>query len=108
MAVDGPINAVSTNPSPTNGREEATAVTPSNDSDADATPSAAGKDPNDNVAGARSGRVSGSSQSVNMSAMVRQIWKDDLDSGRLLVSLHEQFGESLIPFIPSPELSVFL
>ncbi|KAK3404394.1 transcription initiation factor TFIID subunit 6 [Eucalyptus grandis] len=108
MAVDGPINAMSTNPTPTNGQEEAAAVTPSNDSDADATPSAAGKEPNDNDVGTGSGRVNGSSRSVNMSAMLKQIWKDDLNSGRLLVSLFEQYGESLIPFLPSPELSVFL
>ncbi|KAI4319886.1 hypothetical protein MLD38_033431 [Melastoma candidum] len=46
--------------------------------------------------------------SVRVSAIHRQIWKDDLDSGRLLISLFEMFGESILPFIPSPEMSIFL
>lgn len=40
--------------------------------------------------------------------LINQMWKDDLASGRLLVSLSELFGESIFPFIPMPEMSIFL
>lgn len=40
--------------------------------------------------------------------LINQTWKDDLASGRLLVSLSELFGESIFPFIPMPEMSIFL
>ena len=41
-------------------------------------------------------------------ALLNQAWKDDLDSGRLLLLLFELFGESIFPFIPSPEMAFFL
>ncbi|KAL9264394.1 Transcription initiation factor TFIID subunit 6-like protein [Drosera capensis] len=43
-----------------------------------------------------------------LSAIVRQIWKNELKSGKILVSLHDLFGESILPFIPTPELSLFI
>lgn len=40
--------------------------------------------------------------------LINQTWKDDLASGRLLVSLSESFGESIFPFMAMPEMSIFL
>lgn len=50
----------------------------------------------------------GKGRAVTMKAILDQIWKDDLDSGRLLVKLHELYGERILPFIPSTEMSIFL
>lgn len=47
-------------------------------------------------------------QSLKTPALLDQAWKDDLDSGRLLVKLFELFGESIFPFIPTPEMALFL
>ncbi|KAG4150123.1 hypothetical protein ERO13_D05G375600v2 [Gossypium hirsutum] len=37
-----------------------------------------------------------------------QAWKEDTDPGKLLASLFELFGESMLSFTPKPELSFFL
>lgn len=47
-------------------------------------------------------------RAIAMKAILNQIWKDDLNSGRLLVKLHELYGERILPFIPCTEMSVFL
>lgn len=47
-------------------------------------------------------------ETLRLRALLNQAWKDDLKSGQLLVSLSELFGERIFPFIPSPELSLFL
>ncbi|KAL5975522.1 hypothetical protein ACLOJK_019846 [Asimina triloba] len=38
----------------------------------------------------------------------RETLKKDMDAGHLLASLFELFGEGILPFIPSPEMSYFL
>ncbi|KAK9137602.1 hypothetical protein Sjap_008196 [Stephania japonica] len=43
-----------------------------------------------------------------MSAALSQAWKDDLNAGHLLASLFEHFGESILSFTPSTEMSIFL
>lgn len=50
----------------------------------------------------------GKSRAISMKAILGQIWKDDLDSGRLLVKLQQLYGDRILPFIPSTEMSVFL
>lgn len=40
--------------------------------------------------------------------ILAQAWKEDLDAGHLLSSLFEYFGESVLSFIPKPELYFFL
>ncbi|KAF3498814.1 hypothetical protein DY000_02051914 [Brassica cretica] len=50
----------------------------------------------------------GKSRAITMKAILGQIWKDDLDSGRLLVKLQQLYGDRILPFIPSTEMSVFL
>lgn len=47
-------------------------------------------------------------RAMTTKAILDQIWKDDLGSGRLLVKLHELYGERILPFIPCTEMSVFL
>ncbi|KAK9089797.1 hypothetical protein Scep_028879 [Stephania cephalantha] len=47
-------------------------------------------------------------QTPKMSAALSQAWKDDLNAGHLLASLFEHFGESILSFTPSTEMSIFL
>lgn len=50
----------------------------------------------------------GKGRAITRKAIFGQIWKDDLDSGRLLVKLHQLYADRILPFIPSTEMSVFL
>lgn len=52
--------------------------------------------------------VGGQQQEVKVSATLAQAWKDDIDAGHLLSSVHELFGESVLSFIPKAEASIFL
>ncbi|KAJ7960844.1 transcription initiation factor TFIID subunit 6-like [Quillaja saponaria] len=45
---------------------------------------------------------------VNASAILAQAWKEDMDTGHLLASMFELFGERVFSFTPKPELSIFL
>ncbi|CAN1167802.1 Transcription initiation factor TFIID subunit 6 [Linum perenne] len=47
-------------------------------------------------------------QVLKKSAILDLVWKDDLNSGQLLVSLFDMFGEGTLSFIPTPEMSLFL
>lgn len=59
--------------------------------------------PTENVSGREvGGRV------VKASTVLSQAWKEDMDAGHMLASLFELFGESVLSFIPRPELSFFL
>lgn len=61
------------------------------------------------VVGGRSGEGKSSGrQGSKMGPIIDRIWKDDLNSGRLLVSLYEIFGESILNYVPNPEMSAFL
>ncbi|KAK3014530.1 hypothetical protein RJ639_010080 [Escallonia herrerae] len=64
--------------------------------------------PCDNASGSsgRNERVGG--QAKKMSSALAQAWKEGMDAGRLLPLLSEYFGESIHPFVPGPELSIFL
>ncbi|KAK7394210.1 hypothetical protein VNO78_14732 [Psophocarpus tetragonolobus] len=50
----------------------------------------------------------GDTQALNTSAALAQVWKDELNSGRMLVSLFELFGEGILSFIRAPEMYMFL
>lgn len=108
IATDGPVDAVSTSSMPTPMEEDATAATPLDNSDADHPSSSSGQIPPDSGSESRSKRDKGDSQAQKLSAILPQIWKDDLNSGKLLVSLFELFGEGILSFIPAPEMSLFL
>ncbi|KAF1881799.1 hypothetical protein Lal_00014550 [Lupinus albus] len=47
-------------------------------------------------------------QQSKASSILAQAWKDDMDSGHLLSTLFELFGESLLSYIPKPEACIFL
>jgi transcription initiation factor TFIID subunit 6 len=107
IATDGPILAAATNSSPSHMEE--TAAVPSPSVDSNAGPSSFSRQPpNDINMDGRGRRDKGDSQALNRSAVLSQIWKNDLDSGRLLVLLFELFGEGILSFIPAPEMSMFL
>ncbi|KAE8075588.1 hypothetical protein FH972_014286 [Carpinus fangiana] len=109
MATDGPIIATSTNSLPSHMEEEAVVPpAPSIDSNAGPSSSSSRQPPNDINLDGRGRKGKGDSQALNRSAVLSQIWKNDLDSGRLLVLLFELFGEGILSFIPAPEMSMFL
>lgn len=66
------------------------------------------KDIRDNILDRRQRKDKLEKKILKTPALLNQAWKDDLDSGRLLVLLFELFGESILPFIPTPEMSFFL
>ncbi|CAK9164030.1 unnamed protein product [Ilex paraguariensis] len=78
--------------------------------DSDAGPSSSSSQiPNASVLVSRGRGDKGDNQALRMTSVVlNQVWKDDLNSGNLLVSLFELFGESIFSFIPTPEMSLFL
>ncbi|XP_028768885.1 transcription initiation factor TFIID subunit 6 [Neltuma alba] len=47
-------------------------------------------------------------QQGKVSATLAQAWKDDIDAGHLLSSVHEIFGHGVFSFIPKAEASIFL
>lgn len=107
IATDGPVNVVQTNSSSSHRDGKATA--PATLSDSNVGPSTSSEQmPNDSESGHRVGRDKGDSQAIKMSAILSQAWKDDLNSGHLLVLLFELFGEGILSFIPAPEMSLFL
>ncbi|CAJ1841460.1 unnamed protein product [Sphenostylis stenocarpa] len=55
----------------------------------------------------RSNRDDTQSLKTSAAALTR-VWKDELNSGRILVSLFDLFGEGLLSFIQAPEMYMFL
>jgi transcription initiation factor TFIID subunit 6 len=109
IATDGPILAASTNSLPSHMEEEAVVPpAPLIDSNAGPSSSSSRQLPNDINLDGRGRKGKGDSPALNRSAVLSQIWKNDLDSGRLLVLLFELFGEGILSFIPAPEMSMFL
>lgn len=74
----------------------------------DASPSSSSQILSESEKGSRGRRDGGENEALRMRAVLNQVWKDDLKSGQLLVSLSELFGQRIFPFIPTPELSLFL
>lgn len=107
IATDGPTGLVPTNSSPSHMEIEIATPAPSGDTDA-APPSSSGQMPNEGVSNSRSRRDRAAGRSLKKSALLTQVWKDDLNSGHLLVSLFELFGEDILSFVPAPEMCLFL
>lgn len=93
--------------SPFQSQGEPTAIGHSSDTNAEPS-SSSGQMPNENTLYSRGRRDEGAGQSLRTSAILSQVWKDDLKSGQLLVTLFELFGEDILSFIPAPEMSLFL
>ncbi|CAL5336355.1 unnamed protein product [Camellia sinensis] len=112
VATDGPMVIQSNNSMPSDIRGDLGVAAPLGDSEAGPSSSSSSRRiPSEGISGSSGSRVSGSrvgDQALKMSAVLNQAWKDDLNSGRLLVSLFELFGEGIFNFIPSPEMSLFL
>lgn len=111
VATDGPMVIQSNNSMPSDIRGDLGVAAPLGDSEAGPSSSSSRRIPSEGISGSSGSRVSssrGGDQALKMSAVLNQAWKDDLNSGRLLVSLFELFGEGIFNFIPSPEMSLFL
>ena len=107
MEIDGPISTPSSNSPPSQLPGETAALAYS--ADTNAGPSSTSSHTHVEIVSASRGtKNKGSGHYLNTPSILAQVWKDDLDSGHLLVSLFELFGESILPFIPSPEMSLFL
>ncbi|KAF3325931.1 transcription initiation factor TFIID subunit 6-like protein [Carex littledalei] len=61
---------------------------------------------NTNINNATGGGVH--AQRVSGSAVLRQAWKEDMDAGHLLSSLHSLFGEGIFSFIQPAEMHCFI
>ncbi|KAF7144908.1 hypothetical protein RHSIM_Rhsim04G0046200 [Rhododendron simsii] len=107
VATDGPINMPASNSLPQEIRGVPGAPAALGDSDAGASPSSRQMS-GEGISGRSKVCKGDNNQALDTSAVLNQAWKDDLDSGRLLVSLFELFGESIFNFIPTLEMSSFL
>ncbi|KAJ0052510.1 hypothetical protein Pint_01916 [Pistacia integerrima] len=107
IATDGPTGPVSTSSSSSPMQEEPVVASSLGDSDAGPLSSSA-QISHDSGSGSRHRRGSGDTRASKISAILPQIWKDDLKSGQLMVSLFGLFGEGILSFIPAPEMSLFL
>ncbi|KAI3815117.1 hypothetical protein L1987_14773 [Smallanthus sonchifolius] len=65
-------------------------------------------DDDDDKAQERKNEGSNNSRSLRTHAYLKQVWKDDLKSGQLVISLFELFSEGIMSFIPVPEMCLFL
>ncbi|KAK2648717.1 hypothetical protein Ddye_016206 [Dipteronia dyeriana] len=106
IATDGPIGVVSTSSSPSLMQEDTAALVPVDDDVA--TSQSPGHIPHNGGSGSKRVRDKGDSRASKMAAILPQVWKDDLNSGQVLVSLFNLFGEGILSFIPAPEMSLFL
>ncbi|GLT94131.1 hypothetical protein SLE2022_118890 [Rubroshorea leprosula] len=97
----------STSPSSPHMQEGTVTPPPSSDSEVGQS-SSDRKVTDDGRAGSGVGKQKGESQALKTSAILKQVWKEDLNSGQLLVQLFELFGEGILSFIPAPEMSLFL
>ncbi|KAH7861231.1 hypothetical protein Vadar_023387 [Vaccinium darrowii] len=70
-------------------------------------PSASRQLTNERTSGTSSRREKVGGLPPNMSTILAQVWKEDMDAGNLLLLLVEYFGESMSSFVPMPELSFF-
>ncbi|KAF3443351.1 hypothetical protein FNV43_RR13033 [Rhamnella rubrinervis] len=102
IAADGPIPAANFSTSQCQGK---TAVIV-HSSDTNADPSSSRQTPNEITLHNRGVKDAG--KSLKTAVILSQVWKEDLNSGKLLVKLFELFGEGILPFIPASEMSLFL
>ncbi|CAM8949763.1 unnamed protein product [Rhodiola kirilowii] len=121
ITTDGPIDAILNNRTSTDMQVDtvnkspsemqlvvaaSTSITNSSFSDINPSPSAQASD--ETASSSKVRLEKGGKRSINMSATLNQVWKEELKSGQLLRSLSEQFDERLFSFIPSPEMCLFL
>ncbi|WVZ07379.1 hypothetical protein V8G54_020725 [Vigna mungo] len=105
-ATDGEVGVVPMNSSPAHKQEEAETRASPVDSIIGSSSSAQMKNETSLDGELRSNR--GDTQASKTSAALTQVWKDELNSGRILVSLFDLFGEGILSFIQAPEMYMFL
>ncbi|GAB2228770.1 hypothetical protein Drorol1_Dr00022900 [Drosera rotundifolia] len=106
VAMDGPTDATFSDTTVSNMQIDASPIFGGNNVSLDG--SSSSKHVINHSSNGRSSLQTSDIRVPKMSAIVRQIWKNELKSGKILVSLHDLFGESILPFIPTPELSLFM
>lgn len=106
IATDGPTGLVVTNSSQSQMQVETAPPDPSGNTNAG--PSSSGQMADKSISNSRGRRDRADVQSLKKSAVLNQVWKDELNSGQLLISMFQLFGEDILPFIPAPEMSLFL
>ncbi|XP_050379850.1 transcription initiation factor TFIID subunit 6 isoform X2 [Argentina anserina] len=104
IATDGPTDLTNSSPSPM----QVETTTPALSGDTNAGPSSSTILSNESIPKGRGRQDGADAQSLKKSAILNQVWKEELNSGKLLVSLFQLFGEDILPFIPAPEMSLFL
>lgn len=105
IATDGPTGLTNSSPSPM--QVDTAAPAPSGDTNKGPSSSSTSLS-NESISNSRGRSDGADAQSLKKSAVLNQVWKDELNSGKLLVSLFQLFGEDILPFIPAPEMSLFL
>ncbi|CAN6701892.1 unnamed protein product [Malus baccata var. baccata] len=109
ITTDGPTDLSPTTSSPSHMEVDTAAPAPAPAGDTDAGPSSSSqKMPNESIPHITSRMGKPVDLSLKKSALLTHVWKDDLNSGHLLVSLFELFGENILSFVPAPEMCLFL
>ncbi|OAY68746.1 transcription initiation factor TFIID subunit 6-like [Ananas comosus] len=69
--------------------------------------SSSGQMANEGITGAiRRDKGGAGGRPQNVSAVLSQAWREDLDAGHLFASLFGLFGEAIVSFVPLPEMSL--
>lgn len=107
MLIDGPMGVMLTNSSASH--MEGTVVPAASGNSNVVSPTSSGQMQNETTSsGSTSRKGKHDDQILKRSAVLSQVWKEDRNSGKLLTSMLDLFGESMFCFIPAPELSLFL
>lgn len=106
MVIDGPMGVMPTNSSASHMEGAVVPVTSGNSNLV--SPTSSRQMQNEIISGSTSRKGKRDDQFLKRSAVLSQVWKEDLNSGKLLTSMLDLFGESMFCFIPAPELSLFL
>ncbi|XP_071715749.1 transcription initiation factor TFIID subunit 6-like [Rutidosis leptorrhynchoides] len=109
MITDGPIGSPSDNNTITQDSQDKTvANVVESEPESSSAPMEIGDDSIKDTQGKREKGNSISRHGSKTPAYLKQVWKDDLNSGQVVISLFELFGEGIMSFIPAPEMSLFL
>ncbi|CAM8900819.1 unnamed protein product [Rhodiola kirilowii] len=109
VATDGPIGVMPLNSLPINIRGVSGGYPNVIANSSLGLPSSASQQqfPNSNMPPSVSGREVGG-RPVKTSVILDQAWKDETDTGDLLLAMFNHFGESMLPFTPKSEMFLFI
>jgi len=105
--IDGSIGSLSSEPLP----DSVKATSEGRTIDSQGEPAlgkVTGQSSEENITGASSKEKGRMSKSARPGSSLAEAWKEDADTGKLLASMVGLFGESMLPFIGSSEMSLFL